>query len=121
MGVFFWASPPKSFTHPPTRICFCPCALGGCCYRPGPGSKGQTAEFKEHLQAQVEKQTKDQPVEAGAPVPTGDFLDSMLSNSSTTFEIVPVVYPQAINSYIGTSLYIDQVSPASVVGGGGGV
>eukprot|EP00667_Euglena_gracilis_P012607 EG_transcript_12960 len=72
-------------------------------------SKGQTAEFKEHLQAQVEKQTKDQPAEAGAPVPTGDFLDSMLSNSSTTFEIVPVVYPQAINSYIGTSLYIDQV------------
>jgi hypothetical protein len=71
-------------------------------------SVGQSAEFKGHLQAQVDKQMKDADPECNEKTSEG-VLDTMLSSSSTTFEIVPVVYPQAHNGFIGTSLYIDQV------------
>jgi hypothetical protein len=72
-------------------------------------SVGQSAELREHLSAQVNKQMKENAPQEEKDTATSGMLDTVLSNSSTTFEIVPIIYPTVQTDYVGTSLYVDQV------------
>lgn len=80
---------------------------------------GQTEAFKEHMIGEMDKnaqkatsggeggeatvQTPEQKQMAAA------LMESAVAQQGGSFEIVPVIYPDANNGYTGTSLYIDQV------------
>ena len=57
----------------------------------------------------MNKQMKENAPQEEKDTATSGMLDTVLSNSSTTFEIVPIIYPTVQTDYVGTSLYVDQV------------
>lgn len=81
---------------------------------------GQQEALKEHMVGEMDKNAKkamggeEGGKEASAQAPdqkqmAEGLLDQALSQQGGSFEIVPVIYPDASNGYTGTSLYIDQV------------